>query len=138
MLCQPSTGHHSTASALNSVSTTCSVRVLHGAAIAGRALQGRLPGGPGEAGLCRLLPGQGGPGAGPCRRAASSPAGLCAPSQHLLPEGRGCGYSTTPVSCSREKTGISPPWALETFPTPALPEQTGAGTAIAARELFRS
>lgn len=63
MLCQPSTGHHSTASALNSVSTTCSVRVRHGAAISGRAHPAR----------------GGGTAPGTPRRRAAEPPPVCFP-----------------------------------------------------------
>lgn len=77
MLCQPSTGHHSTASALNSVSTTCSVRVRHGAAISDRAhnragrpraARSSAPGRGGERRRLRPLPvsGAGRRQAGPC------------------------------------------------------------------------
>lgn len=70
MLCQPSTGHHSTASALNSVSTTCSVRVRHGAAISGRA---HAAGGAGEGGSSD------GEALGTPRRRAAEPPAVCFP-----------------------------------------------------------
>lgn len=99
MLCQPSTGHHSTASALNSVSTTCSVRVRHGAAISGRAHTARggpgLPAAPRRGGerrrrRPRLLPvsgrgGRGGRASGARGELFPKPRGLSKPrSSHAL------------------------------------------------------
>lgn len=106
MLCQPSTGHHSTASALNSVSTTCSVRVLHGAAMAAGpccaagAAPGRLRGGGAAPSASRSGRARGGaapkePPLPPAGLAALAgfPSPVRAPTPCVLAEGRGCGSS---------------------------------------------
>lgn len=113
MLCQPSTGHHSTASALNSVSTTCSVRVLHGAAIAGRALLRRRGGSqeaPGRRGRrpSASRSGRARGGAAPAETPLP-PAGL-APSVELLPGfGRFARLSELPSSASFPREGAAAP-----------------------------